>query len=264
MVAVAAASAFFGPFRGLRRACRGSERRASRRMNQPITKITTTPSTNSPAMPSRLGPELLPVSFVCVGAGAGAVCVGAGCCAGGIGEKGLLPGAGVWANAGAAIASAAEITARRRARRATYLGGVAPPLPPLPDDGGLTPPVPGSTPPPLLPWPLVPPPVPDEPPPVPLGACGVADDVPDDGDGAAVPPLEPALGAAELPPSVDVVSVFVVDDGCGVVTPPLSGVVDGWKVWVEFEDEPPPLDAITIITIRNRTTPPKATSRRRR
>lgn len=79
-----------------------------------------------------------------------------------------------------------------------------------------------------------------------------------------MPPPELALGAAELLPSVDVVSVLVVDDGDGVVTPPLSGVVLGWKVCVAFEDEPPPLDAITIITIRNRTTPPKATSRRRR
>src|SRR5690349_14281987 len=101
-------------------------------MNQPITKITTTPSTNSPAMPGRLGPEVLPVSFVgvCVGAGVGAVWVGAGCCAGGSGENGLLPGVGVWASAGEASASAATAAVNRRARRANYLGGVAPPLPP--------------------------------------------------------------------------------------------------------------------------------------
>jgi hypothetical protein len=84
-----------------------------------------------------------------------------------------------------------------------------------------------------------------------------------EGAGAAVPPPDPVLGTAE-PPPLGVVSVFVFDDGDGVVTPPLSGVVVGWKVCVEFEGEPPPLDAITINTIRNRTTPPNATSRRRR
>jgi hypothetical protein len=169
-VAAATASAFgfLAGLLGLRRAWRGSERRASRMMNQPIMKITTTPSTNSPVMPSRLGSDLSPVSFVCVGAGVGVVWVGAGCCAGGNGEKGLLPAAGACASAGAADVSVATAATRRRARRATYLGGVAPPLPLLPADGGLTPPVPGSTPPPLPAWP--PPPPPDWPPPLPAGA----------------------------------------------------------------------------------------------
>jgi hypothetical protein len=91
----------------------------------------------------------------------------------------------------------------------------------------------------------------------------VADGAPVDGAGAAVPPPEPAPGDTEPPPLVDVF-FDVPDDGDGVVTPAPSGVVVGWKVCVDFVDEPPPLDAITINTITNRTTPPNATSRRRR
>lgn len=52
-------------------------------------------------------------------------------------------------------------------------------------------------------------------------------------------------------------------EGDGVVTPE-SGVVVGWKVGTGLGFEPPPLDAIAITTMRKKTTPPRATSLRRR
>jgi hypothetical protein len=204
-------------------------------------------------MPMKLGPEssddvgALGAGVVGVGAGAGA-----GCCAGGSGENGPLPGAGVcaWAT-GAAATSAHAAAASAMARRLTYLGGLAPPLPPPDADGGLTPPVPGST---LPPPPCVPPPVPPD------GAgagAGVGAGV-----GATDPPLEPVPGV-DVPELPDLFFFFEGDSG--VVTPLESGVVVGWKVGTGFGFEPPPPDAIAITTMRKKTTtPPRATSLRRR
>jgi hypothetical protein len=132
---------------------------------------------------------------------------------------------------------------------------VAPPLPAPPpdDDGGLTPPVPGST----LPPPPWLPPVP----PVPEGACGVGLAGVGLGAGdAAPPPLDPLLGVE--PPELPELLFFLVVEG--VVTPPETGVVDGWKVGTGVDFDPPPLDAMAITTIRKKRTPPRATSLRRR
>jgi hypothetical protein len=53
-------------------------------------------------------------------------------------------------------------------------------------------------------------------------------------------------------------------DDEGVVTPPVIGVVVGWNVGTGRGFVPPPLDAIATTTIRKKTTPPRATSLRRR
>ncbi len=245
--------AFLRARRGCRRACLGSDRRASRRMNQPIAKITTTPIAASPRRPRKLVPESS-AGAGALGAGTGAVCVCAGgaCCAGGSGENGLLPGAGVCAWAWAATTSAHAAAASAMLRRLTYLGGLAPPLPPPDADGGFTPPVPGST---------LPPPPPCVPPPVPPDGAGAGAGA-GAGVGATDPPLEPLPGV-DVPESPDLFFFFEGDPG--VVTPLESGVVVGWKVGTGFGFEPPPPDAIAITTMRKKTTtPPRATSLRRR
>jgi hypothetical protein len=84
------------------------------------------------------------------------------------------------------------------------------------------------------------------------------------GDGAALPPLEPD---PELDPGVLVEPELslLFDEESGVVTPPVTGVVEGWKVGTGCGfDPPPPLDAIAITTIRKKTAATTATSRRRR
>jgi hypothetical protein len=133
------------------------------------------------------------------------------------------------------------------------LGGLAPPLPPPEAEGGLTPPVPGSTPPPVPPWLPPVPPVPAE------GVCGVGAGA-GVGAGVAVPPLEPVPGV-EVPELPELRFFFEVE---GVVTPPVTGVVDGWNVGTGAGFEPPPLDAIATTTIRKKITPASATSLRRR
>jgi hypothetical protein len=146
---------------------------------------------------------------------------------------------------------AASTPAGASARRATYFGGLAPPLPspPLDGAGGFTPPVPGSTPPP--PW--GPPPVPAE------GACVVGAGA-GAGAGETEPP-DPELGV-ELPePSP---SLCLREGDSGVVTPPEIGVVVGWNVGGGVDFDPPPLDAMATTTMRKKMTPPKATSLRRR
>jgi hypothetical protein len=80
------------------------------------------------------------------------------------------------------------------------------------------------------------------------------------GAGVAVPPLEPELGVVLPDPSL----FLSFDDESGVVTPPDSGVVVGWKVGGGVDLSPPPLDAIATTTIRKKRTPPRATSLRRR
>jgi hypothetical protein len=82
----------------------------------------------------------------------------------------------------------------------------------------------------------------------------------------AVPPLPPLAGVdpPEEPPELLEPFFFLRAVDPGVVTPPVSGVVVGWNVWVAFVEDPPPPDAIAMTTMRNRTTPPRATSLRRR
>jgi hypothetical protein len=80
------------------------------------------------------------------------------------------------------------------------------------------------------------------------------------GAGVAAPPLEPDPGVDVPEPEL----LFFFDGDCGVVTPPESGVVEGWKVGTGAGFEPPPLDAIATTTIRKKTTPTSATSLRRR
>jgi hypothetical protein len=134
-------------------------------------------------------------------------------------------------------------------------------VPPEPDcwpEGGTTPPLCGSTWPPLVPLP-----------PWLLGVCcGVA--------GVAVPPVEGAAGvAAGVPlgvaPPLGTAGVVVVRP-CffflrseGVTACPLgSGGAGGWTVCVLDFDPPPPLEATAITTIRKKTPTPAATSLRRR
>jgi hypothetical protein len=133
--------------------------------------------------------------------------------------------------------------------------------------GGATPPLLGSAP------PLLPPP-----PPLGVPVFGVPPDeggvpVPPDAGGVAVPPLEgvPELGVLppdeppldELPPEPDLLFFFLSDGVTGV--PLVIGGTTGWVVCVlEFDVEPPPLDATAITTIRKNASTTTATSLRRR
>ena len=80
------------------------------------------------------------------------------------------------------------------------------------------------------------------------------------GAGAGALPPDPVLGV-ELPESPDFLRL---PDVSGVVTPPVTGVVDGWNVGTGVGFESPPLDAIATTTIRKNRAAPRATSLRRR
>jgi hypothetical protein len=135
-------------------------------------------------------------------------------------------------------------------------------VPPEPDDGcegGTTPPLCGSTWPPLLP---LPPRVPG----VCWGVAGVAVP-PEDGvagvaDGAAALGVAPPLGAAV---AVVVLPRFFFFRSPGATAWPLgSGGAGGWIVCVLDLGPPPPLEATAITTIRKKTATAAATSLRRR
>jgi hypothetical protein len=126
--------------------------------------------------------------------------------------------------------------------------------------GGATPPLFGSTPPPLLLGvPL-------------LGDCGCdaggvevppLEGVPVDGVELGVPPPEPPIGVP-LDPLWPFL-FFFLSPGC-TGSPLVTGGITGCTVWVDPEPlpPPPPPDAMAITTIRKNAAPTSATSLRRR